>query len=250
MQSSTPKHTTKRLEWWGWFGAFSWGSFMMYAPELVLYQDVVFGFEIVGNDSLLFLIVCAIAILAFSFGFGKNPKGLSRVAFYTTPVAVVITAVFALMPYPFGSILYVLSPVFMAPVLVRRAFGVLYTASAGKQLVRYVSAFALSLVCYFVWLVCGLPKEVAFLLPALLTVLSWLGIRRAIALPNQPVALSALRFSKRSLVMFALVIALVFWLGTMNAVVYTHVVAAGIQASDTLLILCVLVLPGVGFLLY
>jgi len=250
MQSCAPKHTTKRLEWWGWFGVISWFVFMMYAPEMVLYQDVAFGIRGNRNDSLLFMVVFVVSIIGFSFVFGKTPNKLSRIAFCTTPIALIITAVFVLLPYPFGSILYVLSPALMAPALARRAFGVLHSVKAGRRLTFYISAFVVSVLCYSVWLVCDFPTEIAFLFPALLAVPAWLGIHRIVALSNEPTGPGVFKLSGRLLFLLIGALIALFWLGTMNAVIHTCIISTGIKTSDTLLTLLSLVLPVVGFLLY
>jgi hypothetical protein len=126
-------HTaTMRGEWWGWFGSISWLFFMMYGFDLLL----------VGEDrgspyTLAFMLVFAVSIAAFGWRFGRDPDGLSKVAFYTTPVAVAITASFVFVPQPIGYALYTLSPVLMAPALVRRIYGIIHILRMSKSNRRF-----------------------------------------------------------------------------------------------------------------
>ncbi len=241
--------TTKRREWWGWFGSMAWLAFMMYGHDIFILPDLMNG-EAVSNDPLFFIIIFAIAIIVFGFHFGKNPNGLSRIAFYTTPVAIIITALFTLLPSPFSSILYVISPIFIAPSLVRRVFGVLHTAETDKRLTSYVSANAVFLIAYSVWLTIGLQKEFAFLIPALLAIPAWLYIRRTIIFSDEPSVVSSFKYSKQLLFVFMGAIILLFWLGTMNAVIYTHILATGMETLDTVISLLGVILPGASILLY
>lgn len=241
--------TTKRREWWGWFGSMMWLSLMMYGYEIFTLPSLVLG-ETASNYPLFFMITFAIAIIVFGLHFGRDPNGLSIIAFYTTPVAIMITALFALLPSPFGSVLYVISPIFMAPALTRRVFGVLHTARKGKQLARYMSAIAVCMICYAVWLIIELPKEIAFLIPSLLAIPAWFGIRRTIMLPNESSTAGVFKFSKRLLFVFVGAIILLFWLGSMNAVIYSHILSTGMEKSDSLITLFSCVLPAVGLLLF
>ncbi|MCL1963493.1 MAG: hypothetical protein FWF69_00320, partial [Firmicutes bacterium] len=118
--------TTKRREWWGWLGSMVWLFFMMYGHDPFIFPQFHYG---EGSwYPFFFMVVFAVAIIAFGLRFGKDPNGLSRVASCTAPVALIITALFALLPAPLGSVLYAVSPVFMAPALTRRVFGILHTA--------------------------------------------------------------------------------------------------------------------------
>lgn len=170
LELSNTKTTTHQAEWWGWFGIVNWLVLMMYALSSFSLPSSS-NVEVVENSyNLYFILVFACAIVVFSFCFGKNLDKLSNIAFYTTPIAVIITALFPLLPFNFGMALYLVSPILMAPTLVRRVFGVLYTAPKGKQLTSYISAFTISYICYSIWLTLDPPKEVAFLVPALLAI--------------------------------------------------------------------------------
>ena len=88
---------------------------------------------------LIFQVLFAVSVLAVSIKFKTNPNGLGRLAHFATPAAIVITAMFTVIPQPFGSILFVVAPVFMAPAATRRAYGILQTAKHRSVLFTYMS---------------------------------------------------------------------------------------------------------------
>jgi hypothetical protein len=47
---------------------------------------------------LVFMLALALAMIALAWRFGRDPNGLSEVAFYTTPAAFAITPIFVLLP--------------------------------------------------------------------------------------------------------------------------------------------------------
>jgi len=239
--------TTKRREWWGWFSCMVWLFFMMYGHDVFILE---FDYGYGSQYPFLFIIIFTVSIIGFSFYYGKDPNGLAHIAFYTTPIAIIITAVFALLPFPLGQMLYTVSPAFMAPSLTRRVFGVIRTAGPGKQLTRYMSAITVCVIFYTAWMIIKPPKEIAFLIPAIFTIPTMIGIRRTITLPNESTAISAIKFSKPLLLILVVAFILFFWLNTMTSVIHTDIVATGFKTSKTLITALGLILPTIGFLLY
>ena len=248
MTGATVHTTTARREWWGWLGSMVWLFFMMYGYKAFIH-DGLFQ-ESSSWYPLVFMLVFAAAILAFGVRFQKDPRGLARVAFFTTPAAIMITAVFALLPPPWGSVLYAISPVFMAPALTRRVFGVLRTAGPGKQLTRYMSAITVCVICFTAWLILEPPKEIAFLVPALLAVPAWLGVRRAVALPEEPLTGGAFHVSKWQMLGLAGAFLLLVWLNMMHDIIHTNLLSGGNQAAQPPLMILGFALPPLGFLLF
>jgi len=240
------KTTTKRREWWGWFGSAAWMFCMMYGYDMFLSAE--------GKESIppiVFMGLFALSVAAFGWKFGNDADGLSKIAFYTTPFALLITAVFALLPQPLGSVLYMISPVLMAPAFTRRIYGIIRTAGADRQLTRYMSCVSACVAVFTFWIISEPPKEISFLVPALLTIPIWLGIRRRLPVQNDPVVISTLRISKKlSFTLLGTVIVL-FLFNFMNTIIHTEIaVIAGLQEANTLYTLLGFLLPPLAFVLY
>lgn len=241
--------TTRRREWWGWFGSIAWLFMMMYGYEPFMNPEWAYT----GGSSypFFFMLLFAVATAALGWLFGRNPNGLSKIAFFTTPAAILITAVFVLLPAPVGSILYVISPVLMAPGIVRRVYGVIHAAGEGRRLAWYMSGITVAVFLYTVWSVLVVPPtEIAFLVPALLSVPVWLGIRRTISVPDELPRKGALRFSKLSVAGLAGTLVVLFWLNTMSACIHTNIIAVGDETSQVIYTLLGFILPPVGFWLW
>jgi len=243
------KHTTKRREWWGWLGCMTWMFMLMYGYDAFIPSDAAYldSSPVISSG---FMLVFALSLILFGYRFGQNPGGLSRIAFYTTPVAVLITAVFPLLPEIPGAALYIFAPVLFAPALLSRVFGVLRTADSSNRLTRYISAVSVCVVIFMAWLIIDLPGEIAFLVPALLAVPAWLGVRREIPLPEKLPPAGAFRLSKLNLLLFGLTLIALYWLDTMSSIIHTLIISAGIEGDDVILLLLGMLLPAAGFILY
>ena len=240
--------TTKRREWWGWLGSIVWLFFMMYGYPVLMLSD-----NPDASSSWLpvfFMLVFALSIAMFSWVFGRDPDGLSKIAFITTPIGIVITAVFALLPSTPSVVLYVAAPLFMAPAVTRRVYGVIRTAAPNSRLTRYMSAISVCVALFTVWNILSPPKEIAFLVPALLAVPAWLGVRRSVSLPKDISATERFRFSGKLMFLLAVAAALLLWLDLMNSVIHTVIISTGATDSEIIYTILGFVLPPVGFLLY
>ena len=251
--SGLSKHTTKRREWWGWFGSMSWLFFMMYGYEAVIYDAMTISFDSDMNPSLypfFFMILFALSIAVFSWRFGRDPAGLSRIAQYSMPVAFVITAVFAVLPQPIGSILYMISPVFMAPAITRRVYGVLYTAGPSRRLTRYMSGIVACVAAFTAWLIIELPLGIAFIVPALLSTPAWIGVRRSPSLTEGTVQKDSYKFPKRILILLIAAIITLFVLDFLHSVIHSVIYMISDELTEIILSVMVLILPLVGFMIY
>ena len=254
-KASTPKlpgaakHTTKRREWWGWFGSISWLFIMMYGYDTFMLSETEYheGSTLI---SFCFMVIFALSIAGFGIWYGKNPGGLSKIAFYTTPAAIALTAVFALLPEIPGAVLYILSPVLFAPALTRRVFGILHTAEPGKRLTRYMSGITVCVITFTAWMIIEPPAEIAFLIPALLAVPAWLGVRRDISVPEKLPASDAFHISKRNILLCVIMLIVLFWLDTMCSTIHSEFLNTVIDEANTIYIVLGFVLPAIGFLLY
>jgi len=197
-----------------------------------------------------FMLLSALAIAAFSFTFGRNPGGLAKIAFFTTPIAVVITALLGFFPPSLCPVLYVLSAVLMAPVISRRVYGVIRTAELNHRVVWYISGFSAAFTVFAVWVAVSPQKEIAFFIPSLFSAIAWLGIRRTLSIPDEPPDIGAMRFTKRHMLMLAVALLVVFLLTTMARMILTHVFAgSGDAQSNTALDVLITWVPAAVILL-
>ena len=243
-------HTTKQREWWGWFGVMGWLFCMVNG-----YNELPNGYsdDNIFWCSMLFQILFAVSVIAVSFKFGSDPNGLGRLAHYATPVAIVLTAVFSVIPQPIGPILFVISPVFMAPATARRAYGILRSAAPGRTLFTYMSGVAaafllLHIVIDFYEMVLNYeaPTEIAFVVFSVLAFLAWLGVRRSIDITVYEQSPAKRRPSKSLLVGIAALLLAAFWLRQMNNFINYAIE----QYDDYLYIPVYAILPPVIYMLY
>jgi len=241
------KNTTKKLEWLGWTGSVSWLFFMMYGHDRFVY-----GNSTIDDNTwppFFFMVVFALSIAFFGWRFGQHPNELARVAFFLTPAAVAATAVFALLPEPFGPALYIASPVLMAPALTRRVYGIVRTAEPNRRLTRYMSGTVVCAAWYTVWIISNPPGEIAFLTPALMAVLAWLGIRRNISVGSRPKKAS-LKPSKKMLAMFAVALFMFMWLNNGQSLIHTLLLFVAEEVASVFFTVMVLILPPLGSLVF
>jgi DNA-binding CsgD family transcriptional regulator len=137
----------------------------------------------------------------------------------------------------------------MAPALVRRVYGVLCTAGPECRITRYMAGVAACVAAFTVWMMAGPPTEIAFLVPALLAVPAWLGVRRAVVLPDEPPKTRALRPSKGYIVLLAATVAALLAFDLLNGAIHTNIVLTGMEESAPLMVLG-FTLPLVGFVAY
>ena len=239
--------TTKGREWLGWFGSIVWVVFMMYGFNMFLHDGAI-GDTYYAHT---FMALALLSIAAFSWLFGNDPNSLSKIAFYTTPIAIIISAVFVLIPSPFGYILYAVSPILIAPAMTRRIYGVIRTAEPGSLLLtRYISGVAVCFMIFTPWYTLKPPKEIAFLIPALLAVPAWFGVRRELPPPDDRIEGKAFKAPKRLWLLIAGAVVFLWWFALMNGVIHNYVVDAGIETKNLIIAYLGFLPPTFAFILY
>ena len=242
--------TSGQREFPGWFGSAVWLFFMMYGYDHFVNDRLVLRGDGVEWPQVIFAFLFAVSVAFFSWRYGDAPDRLSAAAFYLTPVAIAFAAVFVLLPQPAGTVLYMVSPVFMAPALTRRVYGVIRTAGPGRRLTRYMSGIAACVILFTVWIIIKPPREIAFLVPALLAVFSWAGVRLSVPLPEELPESKAVRFTKKNMAMMAATVAALFWLDLMANSIRTNILAIGDENEGYLLLILGFIIPPAGFILY
>ena len=240
--------TTALREWFGWFGVLAWMFCMFNGYENLpgSYSDDAIFWYVVA-----FQVVFALSAAAVGFRFGRDPDGLGRLAFYTAPAAVVITAVFTFLPQPWGSALYAVSPAFLAPAIARRAYGVMRTARPGHTVFAYTSGVAAGFGAMVFYFNSDLPYEtvpaaVSYIIFAFFAFLAWFGVRRSIEITGSAPGAVGRGFSAAMVLRIAAVVLAAFWLRKMNDLIDFAVE----QYDDFLFFPVYTLLPPVSYLLF
>ena len=169
-------------------------------------------------------VIFMLSIVIFGWLFGRDPNGVGKLAFFTTPVLVVIMAAFPFFaPSLFSCVIFSLSPVFMTPLFVRRLYGVIRTANPNRLLFTFMSGIAIGFIVMQSWL---FPFEfefsyepslaATFLVMAALPLISWVGVRRKISYTDKTVSASIQGVSKKLLAVIIAAVLLSFWLMRMK----------------------------------
>lgn len=230
MESMDGRSTMSLRELLGWCGAMNWLYTMIYAYEIALFK--VIGYFEGGWIQFFFMLLLALAIGAFSYRFGRDPNGLGRIAFYMTPAAILATAVLGVLPLTLATALYLLSAVLMAPAIVRRAYGVVSTAKPGRMFLRYAAGFSFSFFVFGAWVALDLPKETSFLVPALISVPTWLGVRRGLPVSENLPETGAFKFAKQHMFTLTATAMMMFWIIIQGRMVLNNVFAGTGREPD------------------
>jgi DNA-binding CsgD family transcriptional regulator len=157
--------TTRRREWWGWLGTAIW-FFSTYQS----YNETLFS-DAYNMYMASYCVALGLPIIILGMVYSDNVVAISRIAKYTTPVAVVLTAVMSLFPEPLFALLFVVSAPLMAPITLRCCYGVIAEAKQDKKLLAFMSVITVSIFIHAFWLlivrVAGFPQFVQFAFPAL-----------------------------------------------------------------------------------
>lgn len=230
--AKAPQTATTLREQLGWCGSITWAISMMWGYDVFFQNETFFSQgSLYGTGFMLFL---AASVAVFSYRFGRDPNGLAKIAFYTTPFAIIASIIFVFLPKPLSVALYLLAPVFMAPGFTRRVYGIIATAPPGKTITHYAIGWAGAFTIYAVWVAIKAPKEFAFLFPAFLAVLVWTGIRRGLPVRDEAPITKKSMFSKRSLPVFLLTLSVLFWLVLMWEIFLLNLSAGGDLSSNTI----------------
>ena len=170
----TIKTTTTLREWFGWFGVLVW---FFHMNNCYIYIPNGYSDENIFRTVLAFKLIFAASAALFGLRFGKDPNGVGRLAVIMAPVGIALTATFSFVPAPLGSVMFAVSPVFIAPVAVRLVFGVVRTARPGYTLTTFMcgvgAAFATMRVSFVIitmhydGVILELPTALMYLIYAL-----------------------------------------------------------------------------------
>jgi len=75
---------------------------------------------------------------------------------------------------------------------------------------RYMPGITVCVITYTVWMIIESPREIAFLVPTLLAVPAWLGVRREIGVSEKPPSVSVFNISKRDIVLLVIILITLF----------------------------------------
>ena len=247
-KSGTTVHTTTAWrEWLGWFGSIMWFYSMINWYEYLMegYSEAnVYGF------SLAFKLVFLLSIIGYGYRFGRDPNGLGQIAHYTAPIAFLLTIGFIFVPQPLGSALYVISPAFFAPALVRRVYGVIQTAKPGYTYTVYMLAVGAAFVPmnafldYFYYN--DVPLTIAYAAVSVFALIAWAGVRRRIGVHDDAPGVSGVNLTKTMMCFLFILFLVACWLIKMKSIVdYT------MEQFDYILYIPVyIILPGIYYVLF
>ncbi len=233
--------TTFRAEWRGVLCGFLWFFCSMYSfDERLASQWIVFSF--------IFLVALAMVILGLVFG--ASPETLSSIARFTVPVGAVCTGVMALLPAGAYTALYLLSAFCMAPLLLRRIYGVVETAGESRRFRGYMSAVAVTILLHTAWILLPMDYPVKYPLLSIAALLGLAETSRSLP-PIVPVKPERQNFpgNRRRFFWAAVALALLLMTNFTFSVIHTHIAW---KPADENLLLTLLgrMLPPVGFFLY
>lgn len=240
----------KRREWLGWLGSMCWLYFMMYGYDVFMSQRFVYGEG--SRVPFYYMVVFTLALLFFGLCFSRDVEKLSHIAFFSAPSAIFITFTLPFLPPALGAILYVLSPILVAPLVLRRVYGVFNVGNSKNELTRYISAISVCVLLFALWIIIRPSKEIAFLVPALFLIMAWIGIRRTIIVSSESITVDNNIRSTKIIYYFVLAVAavLVFWTNLMGLIIHSHTSNIGFETSNLMLTLLSYILPAASFFMY
>ncbi|MCL2470769.1 MAG: LuxR C-terminal-related transcriptional regulator [Propionibacteriaceae bacterium] len=192
--------TTTGRELIGWCGALTWlllmeGAWVTFAPAGMSYQQDM-------STESLFEIVAGVTIVVLAIRYGKNLSRLSRLAFFTAPFAPFALVGSHYLPTGAGILAYCLSAILIAPVVARRACGVLSTGSKRYRLTRYITGWSCAALIGAAWPIASPPPLIAFVAQVALVLIAWLGVRRELTGWKEVSSPKTIRFSLGAWVVF------------------------------------------------
>ncbi|MCL2826924.1 MAG: hypothetical protein FWD72_05920, partial [Eggerthellaceae bacterium] len=162
----------RHREWWGWLFAAIW-FFSTYQS----YDATLFS-EPYSMYMALYCVALGASIIVLGAVFANKVAAISRIARFTTPVTVVLTAVMSLFPGPVFATLFIVSAPFMAPLALRCCYGVVAEAKPGSKLLAFMSGVTIAIFAHASWLLIvkalGLTPFAQFLFPALTCLAAYL----------------------------------------------------------------------------
>ncbi|MCL2483216.1 MAG: helix-turn-helix transcriptional regulator [Propionibacteriaceae bacterium] len=194
------KRTTPGLELFGWCMTVAWTDLMSRAYTSLGVGNVGFGTgEMIETT---FFLLLALSVIVTSLWCGRDLIILSRIATWTTPLALVMTVGFVFLPLTSSIGVYLLVAILIGPGLTRRMYGVIRTGDRGNRITRFVVGWALGAVVLAVWMAIPQVSTVSFLIAAVFAVVSLLGLHRVPAPVEQFTTGATVKSSPGSRVVF------------------------------------------------
>ena len=224
--------TTALREWLGWSGVMFWLYSMLNvyinidmpsmrgASEFWLQQNIDYSWW----SLILFISIGILSIAGIGIHFKREPNRLGRLAFYTTPAAILCTIAIPILPPPFNLIIYAISPILIAPVLIRRLYGVIYTARPEYVLTTCMTgvtvAFLLMNPFSDFYTDHNLPRVIVFAVFAFALLFAWPGVRRHIGIPDNAATVSKRKGSISSFIIILAAFLLMFTIKKMIDIIF------------------------------
>jgi DNA-binding NarL/FixJ family response regulator len=241
-RTAIPESTTTLREWLGFFGCAVFFFFFGYNYDEFLNADRSWY-------AAVFFLTLAAGMILFGSKFSNAPEKLSKIASFTAPAAILTSALMALCPEPLQLVLYCLSAALMSPVIVRRCYGILRAAPAGRKLTLYLSVICATVILHSFWVMLPWPIQIRFLIPAMMILPAWLGVRRSVPVVKEPIVPVSFQFSKQ-LIPVIIAFILLFFMDVSSSVIHTFIVATGYQGAAPLYWFAGTILPVIAFVIY
>jgi DNA-binding CsgD family transcriptional regulator len=166
-----------RREWLGLFTLTAWyfSVYQNYDPTLYARSMNMFWFSV----------ALAVPMIVQCFVCSDNIAAVSRIARRSAPIGLVCTALMPLLPARCFVALFIVSPIFISPLILRCCYGVVQAARETFRLTAFMSAITAAIFAHMLWLLSvqtfGLPPFVHFLFPAAAGFVSY-----CIVIPRKP----------------------------------------------------------------
>ncbi|MDR1246233.1 MAG: hypothetical protein LBK57_04300, partial [Clostridiales Family XIII bacterium] len=216
-----------RLEWLGLFTLTAWyfSVYQNYDPTLYARSMNMFWFSV----------ALAVPMIVQCFVFSDNIAAVSRIARCSAPIGLVCTALMPLLPAPVFAALFIISPIFISPLILRCCYGVVQAARETFRLTAFMSAITAAIFAHTLWLLSvqtfGFPPVVQFLFPAAAGFVSY-----CIVIPRTPPACepparegSSLFLQPRYLFFAATVFLLIFAFDLTSDLFHYYFLAEGLR---------------------
>ncbi|MDR1069206.1 MAG: helix-turn-helix transcriptional regulator [Gracilibacteraceae bacterium] len=236
-----------RREWFGLFALTAWyfSVYQSYDPTLYARSMNMFWFSL----------ALAVPMIALGAVCGDNIGAVARIARFSAPVGLACTVVMPLLPPPGFVALFVISPVFIAPLILRCCYGVVTSAGEKWKLTAFMTAITAAIFAHALWLFLArtlmFPPFGQFLFPAAAGLMSY----AAIAWREPPVCEPSTRagaflfLQTRYVVLAAVIFLLVCAFDLASDLFHSYFLAEGLR-GDPLLFAGGALLPAVSLSVY
>ena len=234
------KPSTQLRELLGLFGIFVWFFCSMYSYEEVLFSSYVY--------IPVFLILLDTSMILFGIRCGRDIDRLTKICRYLSPVGIALTGVMYLFPTPVFTILYMLSGLFLGPLVLRFIYGAVQLGGETRQFRLVFGAVAGAVLFNSFWALWETTYAIKFPILALLALAAFLLSNRKLPVLKQESFPELNRGRAENVKMIAFFVIL-FILNYLGSIIHTYFVNTGLE-SDIFLWFGATILPAAGFLLF